>query len=88
MSKLIYLVACTVDRFIARNDGSFDFFLMEGERVADLLSAFPETIPGHFRETLGITAENQHFDSVLMGHKIQEQFHVVELSSESLGSIS
>ncbi|HEY9656893.1 MAG TPA: hypothetical protein V6C65_00410 [Allocoleopsis sp.] len=37
MSKLIYLVACTVDRFIARNDGSFNFFLMEGDHVANLL---------------------------------------------------
>ncbi|HCF26646.1 MAG TPA: deaminase [Cyanobacteria bacterium UBA11049] len=72
MSKLIYLVACTVDRFIARNDGSFDFFLMEGEHVADLLSAFPETIPIHLRGTLGITADNQHFDSVLMGRRTYE----------------
>jgi len=72
MSKLIYLVACTVDRFIARKDGSFDFFLMEGEHVADLLSAFPETIPGHLRETLGITADNQHFDSILMGCRTYE----------------
>lgn len=72
MAKLIYLVACTVDRFIARKDGSFDFFLMEGEHVADLLSAFPETIPGHLRGTLGITADNQHFDSVLMGRRTYE----------------
>ncbi|WP_088888949.1 dihydrofolate reductase family protein [Leptolyngbya ohadii] len=72
MSKLIYWVACTVDRFIAREDGSFDFFLMEGEHVADLLSAFPETIPGYLRGTLGITADNQHFDSVLMGRRTYE----------------
>lgn len=72
MSKLIYLAACTVDRFIARKDGSFDFFLMEGEHVADLLSTFPETIPAHWREPLGITAGNQHFDSVLMGRKTYE----------------
>lgn len=72
MSKLIYFVACTVDRFIARKDGSFDFFLMEGEHVADLLSAFPETIPAHLRGTLGITANNQHFDTVLMGRRTYE----------------
>lgn len=72
MSKLIYLVACTVDRFIARKDGSFDFFLMEGDHVTDLLSAFPETIPAHLRGALGITADNQHFDSVLMGRRTYE----------------
>ncbi|MBI4779789.1 MAG: dihydrofolate reductase [Oscillatoriophycideae cyanobacterium NC_groundwater_1537_Pr4_S-0.65um_50_18] len=72
MAKLIYLVACTVDRFIALKDGSFDFFLMEGEHVADLLSAFPETIPAHLHGALGITANNQHFDSVLMGRRTYE----------------
>ncbi|MCY6493433.1 MULTISPECIES: dihydrofolate reductase family protein [Leptolyngbya] len=72
MSKLIYLISCTVDRFIARKDGSFDFFLMEGEHVADLLSTFPETIPDHLRGMLGITVENQHFDSVLMGRRTYE----------------
>ena len=72
MSQLIYLVACTVDRFIARDDGSFDFFLMEGEHVSDLLSNFPETIPGHLRGTLGITTDNQHFDTALMGRRTYE----------------
>lgn len=72
MPKLIYLIACTVDRFIARKDGSFDFFLMEGEHVTNLLSTFPEMIPGYLRETLGITAENQRFDNVLMGRRTYE----------------
>ncbi len=40
MRELKYYVACTVDRFIAREDGSFDFFLMEGEQVVDFLRAF------------------------------------------------
>ncbi len=37
MRRLKYYIACTVDKFIAREDGSFDFFLMEGDYVADLL---------------------------------------------------
>ncbi|MBD2162807.1 dihydrofolate reductase [Calothrix membranacea FACHB-236] len=72
MRELKYYVACTVDRFIAREDGSFDFFLMEGEHVADLLEKFPETIPVHFRDKLGITAENQYFDAVVMGRRTYE----------------
>jgi dihydrofolate reductase len=72
MSRLIYFIACTVDRFIARKDGSFDFFLMEGEHIVDLLSTFPETIPIHLRGMLGIMADNQHFDSVLMGRRTYE----------------
>lgn len=72
MRKLKYYVACTVDKFIAGKDDSFDFFLTEGEHVADLLQNFPETIPIHFRDKLGITAENQNFDVVLMGRRTYE----------------
>ena len=72
MPELKYYVACTVDRFIARKDGSFDFFLMAGEQVADLLESFPETIPAHVRDQIGISAENKCFDVVLMGRKTYE----------------
>jgi dihydrofolate reductase len=72
MRELKYYIACTVDRFIAREDDSYDFFLMEGEHVTDLLTAFPETIPAHVRAHLGITAENQCFDTVLMGRRTYE----------------
>jgi hypothetical protein len=44
MRELKYYIACTVDRFIARKDDSYDFFLMDGEHVADLQASFPETV--------------------------------------------
>jgi dihydrofolate reductase len=72
MRKLKYFIACTVDRFIARPDNSYDFFLTEGEQVSDLHAAFPETIPAFFREKLGITSENQCFDAVVMGRQTYE----------------
>jgi dihydrofolate reductase len=72
MRKLIYYVACTVDGFIARKDGSFDCFLMEGEHYADLLAYFPETFPAHFRDAFGVHTPNQRFDSVLMGRATYE----------------
>ncbi|MEG4109555.1 dihydrofolate reductase family protein [Microcoleus sp. S13_C5] len=72
MRKLKYYVACTVDGFIARENGSFDFFPMEGEHFADLFDSFPETIPAHVQEALGIPAKNKQFDAVLMGRKTYE----------------
>ena len=69
MRKLKYYVACTVDRFIAREDGSFDFFLSQGEHFAALIQLFPETFPGHLRDALGVRAANQCFDAVLMGRR-------------------
>ena len=72
MRKLKYYVACTVDKFIARENGSFDFFLTAGEQVADLIETFPETIPAHFRGQFNITAENRCFDTVLMGRRTYE----------------
>ena len=38
MRRFVYDVACSVDGFIARDDGSFDFFLPDGEHFAYLLS--------------------------------------------------
>lgn len=72
MRKLIYYVACSVDGFIAREDGSLADFAMDGEHFADLLNEFPETIPGHLREQLNVSAANKHFDAVLMGRRTFE----------------
>lgn len=73
MRKLVYYVACTVDGFIAREDGSFDCFLFEGEHFTDLVRNFPETFPAHAHEMFGVTAsENKRFDAVLMGRRTYE----------------
>ena len=72
MRRLVYYVACSLDGFIAREDGSFDFALAHGEHLQDLARRFPETFPGHLRGPLGINAPNQCFDTVLMGRATYE----------------
>jgi dihydrofolate reductase len=70
--KLVYYVACTVDGFIAREDGSCDWALSEGEHFADLVQRFPETFPAHWQRVLGAPAHPRRFDTVLMGRKTYE----------------
>ena len=45
MRSLVYLVACTLDGYIAGLDGSVEFFPIEGPLIADLIAEFPEMIP-------------------------------------------
>lgn len=81
MRKLKYLAACSVDGFIAAEDGSLDAFINDGDYFAELFGCFPETCPGHLRETLDVRGENRHFDAVLMGRNTYELGLEVGLTS-------
>ncbi|MET7419598.1 dihydrofolate reductase family protein [Dactylosporangium sp. NPDC005555] len=73
MRKLIYLVAVTLDGFIAGPDGQFDFFGFEGDSAAAILADWPETIPTHARAPLGLEGvANRRFDTVVMGRGTYE----------------
>lgn len=65
--KLVYYVACTVDGFIARADGTVDCFLSQGEHFRDLIESFPETFPAHLRTVLGVSNHVRRFNTVVMG---------------------
>jgi len=67
--KLTYFIATSFDGFVSRPDGSINDFSFEGEHVADLLAAFPETIPTHLRSVINVSTENRTFDTVLMGRR-------------------
>lgn len=72
MRELTYYVGCSLDGFIAHPDGSHDGFSQNGEYLSELFADFPETLPTHLRGAMGIQAENQRFDTVLMGRKTYE----------------
>lgn len=69
MRKLTYFVASTVDGYIAGPEGQFDFFPFEGDHVTALLEDFPETLPVHLREQLGVPTVQKRFDTVIMGRR-------------------
>ncbi|WP_346294282.1 dihydrofolate reductase family protein [Sphaerothrix gracilis] len=72
MRILTYFVACSVDGFIAHADGSHDGFSQDSDYFADVFASFPETVPSHLRDLMGIHAKNKWFDTVLMGRKTYE----------------
>ena len=86
MRNLVYYIACTADGFIAREDGSFDFFPMTGEPLPYIVAEYPETIPGHLREMLGVQGDNKHFDTVLMGRHTYEVGSLVGFTNPYFGN--
>lgn len=67
MRRLVYLIAVSIDGFIAGPDGDFTPLLTDGGHLSRLAAMYPETFPAPARDALGITAPNQAFDTVLMG---------------------
>lgn len=72
MRALTYLVASTIDGFIAGPDGSDPtgpggFWPISPEYVAHLVEEYPETLPAMAHEALGIAGPWRHFDTVLEG---------------------
>ena len=64
---LTYYVGVSLDGFIAAPDGSTDFFPVDAAVLDLIAERYPETLPTHVREQLGVTAAGTRFDTVVMG---------------------
>jgi dihydrofolate reductase len=69
--KLVYLIASTIDGFIAAPDGEdpSTFWPIAQDYIQFLVEELPETLPAPAREALGVTEEGTHFDTVVEGRK-------------------
>jgi dihydrofolate reductase len=65
--KLVYYVGMTIDGFIAAPDGTFDFFPVTPDVVEFITGDYPDTLPTHVREQLGVDVPNPNFDIGIQG---------------------
>ncbi len=67
MRKLVYYIAASIDGYIADPAGDTSVFPVHQPTLDDLYARYPETCPQHLRESLGVTASNRRFDTVILG---------------------
>lgn len=68
MRKLTYLIAMSIDGYIAGPGDEIDVYPTPEDYLGHLASEYPETLPSHGRAGLGVAdAPNRLFDTVVMG---------------------
>ncbi|WP_282777763.1 MULTISPECIES: dihydrofolate reductase family protein [unclassified Nocardia] len=69
MRNLVYYVGVSLDGYIAGPGGEFDFYPLSDEMAAWITQRYPESVPTHLREQVGLApdAPNREWDTVVMG---------------------
>ncbi|HEU4955889.1 MAG TPA: hypothetical protein VFT28_14990, partial [Gemmatimonadales bacterium] len=72
MRRLVYYIGMTIDGFIAAPDGNADFFPVTPDVVEFITEEYPDCLPTHAREQLGVKGENPNFDIGIQGRTTYE----------------
>ncbi|MEW9554129.1 dihydrofolate reductase family protein [Nonomuraea sp. NPDC050783] len=73
MRKLVYYIGVSLDGYIAGPKAEFDFYPLSDQMAAWINTRYPETLPTHIREPLGLANEpNKVFDTLVMGRGTYE----------------
>lgn len=74
MRKLVYYVAVSLDGYIAGPQGEFDFYPVCEDMMAWINEHYPETVPTHLRELIGVPIDtpNKTWDTLVMGRGTYE----------------
>ena len=77
MRRLVYLVAVTLDGFIAAPDGGdpsgSEFLPVTPDLVEHLVTTWPETLPGPAREAIGLTDAYPHLRHLVVSRSLADR---------------
>ncbi|MFC9788170.1 dihydrofolate reductase family protein [Rhodococcus sp. NPDC127528] len=81
MRKLVYYVGVSLDGYIAGPNGEYDFYPVGEDLAAYMNAQFPEVVPAHVREAIGLEAEPVRYDTLIMGRGTYEPARSVGIAS-------
>ncbi|TQF75035.1 dihydrofolate reductase [Rhodococcus spelaei] len=81
MRKLVYYVGVSLDGYIAGPSGEYDFYPVGEDLMAYMNAQFPEVVPAHVRQAIGLEAEPVRYDTLIMGRGTYEPALAVDIAS-------
>ncbi|MGW5049670.1 dihydrofolate reductase family protein [Actinokineospora sp. NPDC004072] len=81
MRKLVYYVGMSIDGFIAGPGDEVDFFPLTEDVLDFIRTDYPDTLPTHVREQMGVDVPNPNFDVCVQGRVTYEPALAIGITS-------